>query len=79
MYLFEKIKKVNCECIIKALLEIFLDTANIDEMKHILKWGIIDGVTTNQKIFLNEKGVDFKTRIKEICKQTESNNSFWFL
>ena len=67
MYLFEKIKKVNCECIIKALLEIFLDTANIDEMKHILKWGIIDGVTTNQKIFLNEKGVDFKTRIKEIC------------
>lgn len=49
-------------------MEIFLDTANVDEISHILKWGIIDGVTTNQKIFLNEKGVDFETRVKEICK-----------
>lgn len=48
-------------------MEIFLDTANIDEIKHILKWGVIDGVTTNQKIFLSEKGVDFKTRVKNIC------------
>jgi transaldolase len=48
-------------------MEIFLDTANVDEISHILKWGIIDGVTTNQKIFLNEKGIDFKSRIKEIC------------
>ena len=48
-------------------MQVFLDTANIDEIKHILRWGIIDGITTNQKIFLNEKGVDFKTRIKEIC------------
>lgn len=48
--------------------EIFLDTANIDEIKHILKWGVIDGLTTNQKIFLNEKGVDFKKRALEIIK-----------
>lgn len=48
-------------------MEIFLDTANMEEIKHINRWGIIDGVTTNQKIFLNEKGVDFKTRINEIC------------
>lgn len=49
-------------------MKIFLDTANIDEIQHIEKWGIMDGVTTNQKIFLNEKGVDFKTRVKEICE-----------
>lgn len=49
-------------------LELFLDTANIDEIKHILKWGVIDGLTTNQKIFLNEKGVDFKKRALEILK-----------
>lgn len=49
-------------------MEIFLDTANVDEIEHILKWGIIDGVTTNQKIFLNEKGVDFKRRIEKICE-----------
>lgn len=48
-------------------MEIFLDTANMDEISHIAKWGIIDGITTNQKIFLNEKGVNFKTRIKHIC------------
>lgn len=48
-------------------MEIFLDTANMDEISHIVKWGIIDGVTTNQKIFNNEKGIDFKTRVKNIC------------
>lgn len=53
---------------IKNNVEIFLDTANINEISHILRWGVIDGVTTNQKIFLNEKGTDFKTRAKEICE-----------
>ena len=48
-------------------MEIFLDTANIEEINHILKWGIVDGVTTNQKIFLQEKGVNFEERILEIC------------
>src|SRR5579872_2251103 len=49
-------------------MEIFLDTANTDEIKHIVRWGIVDGVTTNQKIFLNEKGVNFETRVKTICE-----------
>lgn len=31
------------------------------------RWGIVDGVTTNQKIFLSEGGVDFKKRILDIC------------
>lgn len=48
--------------------QLFLDTANIDEIKHILRWGVIDGLTTNQKIFLNEKGVDFKKRAQEILR-----------
>ncbi len=49
-------------------MEIFLDTANITEISHILRWGIVDGITTNQKIFQNEKGVDPLTRVQEICK-----------
>ena len=36
------------------------------EIKEILPWGIISGVTTNQKIFLAEKGVNFKDRVLEI-------------
>ena len=35
-------------------MEIFLDSASITELEHVIKWGIIDGVTTNQKIFLKE-------------------------
>lgn len=50
------------------MTEIFLDTANIEEIKEILEWGVIKGITTNQKIFLNEKGCDFKQRVKEIAK-----------
>ena len=49
-------------------MKIFLDSASSKELERFLKWGIIDGVTTNQKIFLKEKGVDFKGRILELCK-----------
>jgi transaldolase len=49
-------------------MEIFLDTANIDEIKEILSWGVMQGLTTNQKIFLNEKGVNFKDQVKKILE-----------
>lgn len=49
------------------MTEIFLDTASADEIREFLSWGIGDGVTTNQKIFLSEGNVDFKTRVLEIC------------
>ena len=49
-------------------MEIFLDTANLDEINDILPWGIIKGVTTNQKIFLKEKGVNFEEQSKKILK-----------
>jgi len=48
--------------------EIFLDTASLDECVELSKWGIADGVTTNQKIFLSEGGVDFKKRVIDICR-----------
>jgi len=49
-------------------MKIFADTANIDELKELLSWGIIDGCTTNPSIILKEKGVDFEKHIKKICK-----------
>jgi transaldolase len=49
-------------------MEIYLDSANIDEIKEILNWGIMRGLTTNQKIFLNEKGVNFKDQVKKILE-----------
>jgi transaldolase len=49
------------------MVEIFLDTASVDEIKAVLPWGIASGVTTNQRIFLTtSKGVDIKRRITEI-------------
>ncbi|XES77630.1 MAG: transaldolase family protein [Candidatus Bathyarchaeia archaeon] len=53
-------------------MEIFLDTANIDEIKELLRWGVISGVTTNQKIFSNEKGINFETRVKEILSTIDA-------
>jgi transaldolase len=47
-------------------MDIFIDTANTAEIKNVLQWGIISGVTTNQKIFLAEKGCNFKDRVMEI-------------
>ena len=52
-------------------MKLFLDTANVKEIEHINKWGVIDGITTNQKIFLAEKGVDFKQRVLEIVGMTK--------
>jgi transaldolase len=49
-------------------MEIFLDTANIDEINDILPWGLIKGVTTNQKIFLKEKGCNFEEQSKNILQ-----------
>ncbi len=51
-------------------MKFFLDTANLDEIKRAVDWGIIDGVTTNPTLVAREN-VDFKTRIKEICRVVE--------
>lgn len=50
---------------------IFIDTSNIDEIKRWLNRGVIDGVTTNQKLIAKEKNIsfkDFRKRAIAICK-----------
>lgn len=46
-------------------MELFIDTANIDEIREISRWGVLRGVTTNPKIFAKEE-VDLRTRVDEI-------------
>lgn len=48
-------------------MKIFIDTANLEQIKEINSWGIVDGVTTNPSLIAKE-GVDVKMRIKEIAK-----------
>ncbi len=47
-------------------MDLFIDTANLNEIQEIARWGVIRGVTTNPKIFSQEKGADLKTRVDEI-------------
>ena len=48
-------------------MKLFLDTAHLEEIKEINDWGVLNGVTTNPSLVAKE-GVDFKTRVIEICK-----------
>ena len=48
-------------------MKIFIDTANLDMIKEINSWGILDGVTTNPSLIAKE-GVDVRTRVKEIAE-----------
>jgi transaldolase len=46
---------------------LFLDTANLDEIKEIVGWGVLGGVTTNPSL-VSKEHQDFKKVVKEICK-----------
>lgn len=46
-------------------MKLFIDTANIDEIREINDWGVICGVTTNPSLIAKE-GRDFKEVIHEI-------------
>lgn len=48
-------------------MKIFIDTANLDKIKEVNSWGILDGVTTNPSLVAKEN-TDFKTLVGEICK-----------
>lgn len=48
-------------------MKIFLDTANVSEIKTAAGWGVVDGVTTNPSLIARE-GRDFKQTVLEICE-----------
>jgi transaldolase len=48
-------------------MKLFLDTANIEEIKTAWSWGAIDGVTTNPSLVAKE-GRPFKDVVREICE-----------
>ncbi len=57
-------------------MKIFIDTADLDEIKEAASWGILDGVTTNpslikkavEKLKARGKQISMEDYIKEICK-----------
>ncbi len=47
-------------------MKIFLDSANLEELKTAAAWGVIDGVTTNPSLIAKE-GVPIEQQIAKIC------------
>ncbi|HBE72564.1 MAG TPA: fructose-6-phosphate aldolase [candidate division Zixibacteria bacterium] len=47
-------------------MKLFIDTANVAEIREAAGWGIVDGVTTNPSLIAKE-GRDFVEVVREIC------------
>jgi transaldolase len=47
-------------------MKIFIDTANLDEIREAVSMGVIDGVTTNPSLLAKEK-MPYRQIFKEIC------------
>jgi len=50
-------------------MELFIDTAKVEEIKEAMSWGIVDGVTTNPTK-LAQAGRPFMKVVEEICHMT---------
>lgn len=49
------------------IVKLFIDTADVEEIRKAVSWGIIDGVTTNPSLAA-KTGRNFKESVLEICK-----------
>lgn len=48
-------------------MKLFIDTANLDEIREVHSWGVLAGVTTNPSLIAKE-GRDFVQVVHEICE-----------
>jgi transaldolase len=47
-------------------MKLFLDTANLEEIREVAGWGVLDGVTTNPSL-CSKESIRFEDNIREIC------------
>ena len=50
-------------------MKLFLDTAEIEEIRTIARWGVLDGVTTNPTLYAKVGG-SYESILEEICSIT---------
>ncbi|UCE91015.1 MAG: fructose-6-phosphate aldolase [Methanobacteriota archaeon] len=55
-------------------MKIFIDTANIEHIREVNSWGILDGVTTNPSLVAKE-GLEFEGVLREICSIVDGDIS----
>jgi transaldolase len=53
----------------EATMKLFLDTADLDEIRTAVRWGVIDGVTTNPSLYARVGG-SYDDVLREICRLT---------
>lgn len=51
-------------------MKLFLDTADINEIRTVHAWGVLDGVTTNPTLFAKTTGMTYDEVLKLICEIT---------
>ena len=51
-------------------MKLFLDTANLDEIREIKRWGVLAGCTTNPSLLAKEHS-DWDVQMKEVCAEVE--------
>jgi len=56
-------------------MKLFIDTANLNEIREAAELGLIDGVTTNPSLIAKEGDVDFKQHIAAICEIVQGDVS----
>ena len=49
-------------------MKLFLDTADIDEIRKVAAWGVLDGVTTNPTLYSKVGGASYDAILQEICR-----------
>jgi len=50
-------------------MDLYIDTANLDEIREAAELGVLDGVTTNPSLVAKEgKGADFHDHLRAICE-----------
>jgi len=52
-------------------MRLFLDTANIDDIREGVRMGVVSGVTTNPTLMSKEQGVSYHDRVIEICEAVQ--------
>jgi transaldolase len=48
-------------------MKLFIDTADIEEIRTVHTWGVLDGVTTNPTLFSKTKGMTYDQVLQHIC------------
>jgi len=48
-------------------MRLFLDTADVDQIRRAVKLGVISGVTTNPSLVYKAGWTDYRSAVQDIC------------